>query len=847
MKRVKKWMTLLPAITLFLSVPAIGKTDVQAEGRPGMAESADSLWLVGREGNGNYTISDDNRTLGQDGWDGTAGMFDPVEGSAGFVIGYGLTFTSETVRSIIGLRNNDGTWLLMRLIRNAGGTLSLSLQLWDNSGAWQTYFGADVPCAASDLQVQFIRRAGSDEIEWRITGTEDGVLYSSEIFSQKDFTAPAFLDGLLTLSIGGESEGSCVFYDPYIGSGDSYLAASIAGKTTVPAGAAQEYAISLSDGQSPSSCRWKLEKDGGAVASGSGLTFSCTFPSEGSYLLRAEAAGSGGTAVRTAMRIEAVPAGEAPGADPMDLRSEPFGTILYVTDTGGGQAWQPIVTELTGLYQKSAPAVSAGSFEDASSRDTADLTVILHGESLLSDAVPAADFEAAYDAFAAGLAGRLQERSVVVLMNIPALGRDTEPSFLDLHAEYNDAIRQIALKYGFLCADAFSSTSAAPWTRGDPDILAGAVIAALAPRCTALTASSRIAASLCTSYAPAPATDAQNAAAAATARTAGSADALLAALTDPALRLDLSLFKRLTPDLQAKAASELLAGDRSAWTGTAEIQKAFSRNVYAIRMANPETDHFTGPFKTMAVAGDSISEGVGATSPASTCWVSIVHRMIRDAQDAPLTLLNKAISGTLMTGTAGSFAPAIDRVMTDIVDNSPDLLFIAYGFNDQSRNVSVETFGSVYRQYIDTVREHLPDIAIVLVGLTYARDDSGSGRIRAYNDEIRAIALEYGLPYADVYTALYGSNWLLFDGCHPTDLGYRVMAGTIYNTVAGWYDLRQTDVSADSHTSASKQEPSKKGGFPPAAAGAAAAAGIALAAAAGAYAVRRHARRKPEV
>ena len=48
---------------------------------------------------------------------------------------------------------------------------------------------------------------------------------------------------------------------------------------------------------------------------------------------------------------------------------------------------------------------------------------------------------------------------------------------------------------------------------------------------------------------------------------------------------------------------------------------------------------------------------------------------------------------------------------------------------------------------------------------------------------IREMAEEFGVVYCDTYNDMYGINWLLADGLHPNNAGYRVMASTVFRTL----------------------------------------------------------------
>lgn len=777
-----------------------------ASGNKTTKQVTDSLWLIGREGNGAYTISDDNLVVSQNGWDGTASMFDPIEGNYGYVIGYDMKITSETLNSVVTLKNNDGTYLFMRLIRNSDGSIYNSLQLWDNSGDWKSFIGLNTYFEGTSLHVQFIHQAGSDGMEWRITDPDGEIVYFSETVKQSDFLVPTFFDGLLTLAVGGEGNGSCTFSNPYFTTYDEYLAATIQCQSSVFTDSQQKYTAAISSGHNAAKYSWTLSRDKKALSAGTEPVFNYNYDEEGEYQITVEVTDKDNKIVKSSRFIKVTSAGDRMESNPRDLRSESIASILYTGEDGTVEGWQALLTELIKRYQDSDVTAEVKSRSDVI-EDPADLTVISYGESDLIGNTSVEDFKTGYESYIADLAGKLKDNELIVLLDVPMIAEDAGEATLFRHAGYNDAIRQIADKYHCIYTDLFSSTSSAEWTINDPTLISNSIMTAIASRCTALAASSKASNTQYTSIAPIEIPAERNTVAIGNAIGAATPEDMRSALINADLQLDLTVFNTLQLNLQLNIADVMIGLKKDQWKRTQDIQHVFSQQVYKIKINNRSASQVKSGYKTMVVVGDSISDGIGATSAVTTCWVSLVHKMLQDAQGTAITLKNKAISGTLMTKTAGSYSSAIDRIKTDVLDNAPDLLFIAYGFNDQNTGVDIETFGSIYRQYIKTVRNALPGIQIILVGLTYAMNDANSLIIKDYNEEIRLMASENSLPYVDVYNRMYGSNWLLSDGCHPTDLGYRVMADTIYNTLAGYSNLKgveteETVISSNSGSEA---------------------------------------------
>ena len=797
MHLIRKLTGTAMAVLLLLSSLSVAAI---AEGKNASVGTVNSTtWDIENYGNESFSMNDESTELTMEsGWNGTVSMLAEIEdGTQGFVMGYDLRFTSPTLNSILSLYGDNSRRLFMRLIRQEDGSLQNTLQLWDGSGIWQSYLGVVTPLdkEVSEVHVQFVRPTGSDDLEWRITSPDGSELYFSETVSQKNFTVTDFLDGWLQLSVGGEGNGSCVFSNPYVAPYDTYLAASIRCRETAFTGRQQTFTASLNQGKEIASCAWTFVEGGEEIDGGSDPVATHVFGKAGDCVVRLKVTDAEGRTATTSRKVEVLDAKDG-AAGPRDKRNAAFETVRFVNGDGKEEAWQPLFTELVETYQDQTLTAETLSMKDTVPGDT-HLVVVSYGAGPLSEGWDAARFESEYDAYLSALcptltkAGQTTDNTVIVLLNLPVSAGDDALSKVRLHADYNDAIRALATKYQCVYADVFTATSGAAWMREDAHLTANAVFSALAPASTALSVSSRVPGSQMNSL-PYE-TDAGQAKALETVNQAATAEELRTALLDRALLLDLSAYNALPLTLQQAVADQLLNGRaKTGFESVDALQSALSRAVYGKRLTSLNADRFAGGFKKMVVAGDSISDGVGATSAATTSWVSQLHRMLEEAQGSEITLLNKAISGTLMSRATsnGAFASAFDRLESEVLKNEPDLLFIAYGYNDMNNQVPVEEFIDVYRQYIRTVQEKLPNTLIVVVGLTYDLADHSRNTILPYNEALRHLAQECDVPYVDVYSRMFGSDWLISDGCHPTDLGYRVMANTIYETVSSYCNLR---------------------------------------------------------
>ena len=478
-----------------------------------------------------------------------------------------------------------------------------------------------------------------------------------------------------------------------------------------------------------------------------------------------------------------------------DMHSEPYQNVLFLGgDTLATADWQTALIEQIGVYQAQEVEKVLTS---ASEIDDADLIVLYAG---------ALDANQSTEEFAAKMEQELtkitagkKDDAVVLVVNIPALaGEGDDTKLVNQHADKNGTLRALANEYGAVYANVFSETAAAAWAVDDQDIISNAVFSVLAEYSSCLLKSYGQDAPL---VGPAPRNPGVGVVRQAIAAFKELTDVSQAreAIEEGKLNLKLEAWYKLSESLQIKVAEAMLKADKTEWVDAASVQTAFDRILYAVRLSNLNTDKSPERFKNVVFIGDSITWGACASDHNTTAWAPLLHSMLEKAIGTDITYINEGISGTLLTGWSGNgaFGPANLKVQEDIIDNDPDLLLLAYGINDMNSGVSVEALAAAYDSYLAEIRKALPDTTIVVVGLTYMGNDGGGERVRANNSNLRRLAEKYGAIYADVYNMLYGSEWLLADNLHPTDIGYKVMANTIYNAIADNCNLKDVDVSDD--------------------------------------------------
>jgi len=190
--------------------------------------------------------------------------------------------------------------------------------------------------------------------------------------------------------------------------------------------------------------------------------------------------------------------------------------------------------------------------------------------------------------------------------------------------------------------------------------------------------------------------------------------------------------------------------------------------------------------------GDSITYGDGASN-ISDRWSTLVANALNLKED------NQAISGTVLQNTVPVLVKnGRDRYQKDIIQRSPDYVYILYGLNDLRYNGAI--FSTINFQHdLDEVVSGLISAGIppshIIIGSPpyinpagyslYSPYNAGStAKHREYRDATKAIARRYHAKWADVYQYMIdnGNNSLVSnDLIHPNNLGHQVIKNAILN------------------------------------------------------------------
>ena len=145
-------------------------------------------------------------------------------------------------------------------------------------------------------------------------------------------------------------------------------------------------------------------------------------------------------------------------------------------------------------------------------------------------------------------------------------------------------------------------------------------------------------------------------------------------------------------------------------------------------------------------------------------------------------------------GIAGNtVSDLIHRIEGSLFHARPSKVVLLIGTNDiLNTDKTVDQIAEVYEELLKRIHEGCPGVPIVIQSVYPGFDTphfefhsnyhDREDLIVALNEKIRALAEKYGHPYVDVYSALlqHGTKSMdraySFDGCHPNDTGYLVIA-----------------------------------------------------------------------
>jgi len=765
---IKRAVCVVMALLMLLAVVAAAA--------PAFASSG-GKWSKSNHGNGKYEMS--GGTLTGYGWNGWASYSEKIPAGKGFVFSYDLEYENNSYTQYR-MFSQDGTWLFGR-IQFINGNLRFTNQMMYNN-VWYDYASFEEAVDTDKITLSIEFNHARDLVSFSALSPSGNLIFRREL-NASEYVYPKFFTQKIRIELGGEAngEGRYTFSNLKINSTGS-LYGDIIGYSVVKEGGSAKYSVNAP--VELASVSWKLiDENGTAVKESTDKELECGFANSGVYTLSATITDAESNSITIYKNINVKEEADSVS----DLKSIPFRSVSFISYGTGELPWQSYVSEYINLYQVDDPTYTRQDITSVSEK--AELFIVDYGTSHYKSTFGLEAFAKKYDAAIKAIR-TANPNAVIVLMNIAAPAAFDETMTLEKLVEYNYVIEATALKYSCILSNVYSVTSLASWTRNNYELISGEVFTSIAQHCSCMSLSSMNnfrfpfeGRELPEFYESAFKSSVNSVK---TAVNDKNADKLADALWNNALCVDRSVYYNLNKPMREKVAAEFFAlAEGKDLSNHETFVKIFITACYKAVSENQNTDMLGDKtLNTLVAVGDSISAGVGATNAKRYAWVWLAHAMLDNAAAGDTTLINKAISGTKLTQTQAGWPAANTVVNKDIVANNPDILFIAYGFNDQSAGVSAEDYKVAYDKYLKEITDALPNTIIVCLSITYRNGDGASALTRAYNKNFMELAEKYGCIYADVYADLLPTQWFIIDGAHPTDIGFRVMASTVFASIS---------------------------------------------------------------
>lgn len=142
---------------------------------------------------------------------------------------------------------------------------------------------------------------------------------------------------------------------------------------------------------------------------------------------------------------------------------------------------------------------------------------------------------------------------------------------------------------------------------------------------------------------------------------------------------------------------------------------------------------------------------------------------------------------------ANTVADLYARIKQDVWAVHPDVISILTGINDvpcpgNPKSVEIDRFRNIYKMLIEETKARIPTIKMILCEPFVLQSGMEELRFVAlscvseYGQAVKTLADEYDLYYLPLQeiiseqAALYGEEYILFDGVHPSIMGAKIIA-----------------------------------------------------------------------
>jgi len=179
---------------------------------------------------------------------------------------------------------------------------------------------------------------------------------------------------------------------------------------------------------------------------------------------------------------------------------------------------------------------------------------------------------------------------------------------------------------------------------------------------------------------------------------------------------------------------------------------------------------------TIVALGDSLTQGW----MVSKGYLDFLREMLPIIfPKSRFKLVNSGIPGD----TADS---GLSRLRWDVLHYNPDCVFIQYAINDAFSGFTEQQFKATIKGIIDKIKEN-GDADIVLITSGYIGDNDDNQHVEGFYRQLEILGEDYGIPVVltheywkkKIREGIPFGSLVQYDGVHPTEEGYRLMAEAI--------------------------------------------------------------------
>lgn len=178
--------------------------------------------------------------------------------------------------------------------------------------------------------------------------------------------------------------------------------------------------------------------------------------------------------------------------------------------------------------------------------------------------------------------------------------------------------------------------------------------------------------------------------------------------------------------------------------------------------------------KRLLCLGDSITQGMSATSPLSIYTAQLARLLNAD-------VLNQGIGGHVFDADSLDVTPGFE----------PDWITVAYGVNDWMEGLREAEVQAHASTYVARLQDVFPSASICVISPLWChiadQIKEGGLDLAAFGKVIReAFGSTSGVHVVDGFSLVPHHGFYFVDGVHPNELGFMHYAVNLYRAVAEW-------------------------------------------------------------